>query len=279
MILQPLKISFARLRITLLWPVILQALSIILFAALFIFTSGLWNFLISQPLPFGQEALFSLGFELKNFLANNTIKVLISFAIFFTLYFITGSGITAIRYGIIKDIIEGKPQGIFKGFFAAIPYAKTYFWKTVGMKILTFIVQAALVAFFITLFAPSATASLDIRTRLILLAILITLSFILSLAMLFRYAYLFLKTDTPLTAFYHSMTFFLNRPGYSILVLLILVIATLIRSAFQYISGIFFLLGIVLIIVYSIFLIMWQDLFLFAAFTHRLQENHAQEKH
>lgn len=276
MIIKPLITSFKKLRITLLWPLVLSTLNIILFSILFIITSGIWKYFINQPPSFEQDAVLTLVQWAKTFLAENAVKTILSFVIFFTIYFVIGAGITAIRYGMIKDILEGKEQKIFKGLFKALPYAKTHFIKVIGMKILTFITQIALIGLFVYLFIPNTSAQLGTTAKIVFFIILILLSLFLALAMLFRYAYLFFTKDNPLVCYYHSISFFFNRPGYTFLVVLTITIAALIRTGIQEITKETTLasIGIIIVTLYSIFFIIWQEVFIFSAFKHRLLKNH-----
>ncbi len=278
MITRPFFLSIKHLRITLLWPIFISALSAVLFTTLFGLTSGILQHLVGTSGAL--SSINQLTSQALTFFQNHYPRVLISFAIFFLLYFVAGTGLFAIRLGLTKDILEGREQGLFRGFFNALHYGRDQFWNVLLMRVITFVINGLLIGIFIWLFYTQ-TLTVRAETKLILFTFFILITFFVGLILFFRYAYLFLRGDHVFTAIYHSMIYFFNRRGYTFIAFLIVSALTLGRAFIQNIiptGNIYSVITFGLfLLIYSVFLSMWQDLFIFFAFTHRLPQGRAQQ--
>ena len=266
--------SLKHLRITIFWPIFLSWCSAAFFFGLFLLSSGLLNFILSKHIPFGERFIFDAGIEVAKFLRNNLVQVGITFAIFFALHFVVGSSLHSVRYGVIRDIINGKPQGIFKGTWNARHYAKTKFWSVVFMRVLTSLIVSIVLLLTVLITAQINPQQASTLVNVLVPLFIVILFFFTGLLLLFRYAYIFMARQSAIHALKHSMSQIVKHPRYVILVGLIVAFVNMLAGVLQLFQIPSLKLALLIIMIILVVLIsMWQDLFIFEAFTLKLLKN------
>ena len=248
----------------LLLPDIILLIFILIFSGLFVFISGVYTI------------IFSVNFEesLRSLISNTPelMKVLLTLAVAALLSFITGITTSALKYELIKNIFVNKKITFMKAF----SNSKYYFLPILYLKIATFIIYIIpllILVLLVALFKSTILAA-------ILIGLLLILYIILTLAFLFRYPILFLKTKKTKEILLASYNYFKQKKAYSLLLVLSIFIVSLILSLFTTILNILLAfaqnLGIVFTILFILYVIIrilvnmvtsvWVSVFIFISY-------------
>ncbi|MBI2667798.1 hypothetical protein HYX17_03440 [Candidatus Woesearchaeota archaeon] len=202
---------------------------------------------------------------LSDFIQDNILVFVIYLILFFITGFILGSGINAMKFGMMRDIIEKKKLEFKK----MIGYGSKYFWDIVLMRLTVFIISLMVLLFFGILIILNAlnTFYSQIFFNIILLLFLITL-FFLSLLLLFRYPALLIDRKNPIEIIKSLYLLLLKNFKHVFMTWFIIFLFGLIILLLDFSLNIAYgatLMIILIIIRYAISLIygVWSNLFLF----------------
>ncbi len=248
----------------LLLPDIILLISIIIFSGLFVFISGVYTIIFSANFEESLRQLISNTPELT--------KVLITLAVAALLSFIVGISTTALKYELIKNIVSNKKITFMKAF----SNSNAYFLPILSLKIATFIIYLIPLLILVLIVALFKSTVLSA----ILIVLLLSLYIILTLAFLFRYPILFLKTKKTKEILLDSYKFFKQKKAYSLLIVLSILIVSIILSLIttileflltfaQNIGIIFTILSVLFIIIrilVNIITSVWVSIFIFISY-------------
>lgn len=203
-----IKNSLKQLRVKLIFPDILFFIISLFLLGLFTRVTGLINLS-----PETVEA------ELEQFVIANFGSLISSLVIFVLVAFFIGAGLKAFKLNMVLEAMKGKDFKLWNAFKGS----HKFYWRVIGLKILSFAVLA--IAFVLAII-------IYILLRNILeplaMALAILLMFYVVLALLLREAALFQKNSNSLDAIKNSIkTFSKNR----LLILALLVIILVVNFA------------------------------------------------
>lgn len=171
------------------------------FGLLFLKYSGLIKFL-TDPEMLVKE-LEELVPIVKLFLKENLLKIIISLALFAITSFLIGSGLLAMRLGMMKQVIKNEKLTIKK----MIENGK-HVWQVVAMKMIMFVV-GIITFLFISgtgiILSTFISKGYVIITMSLLFPLLILL---LQLLLFFRYQIMFMEEKHPIVAVKESLEYF-----------------------------------------------------------------------
>ncbi len=164
---------------------------------------------------------------IKTFFVQNWLQLVISFAVFFFISFILGVGMEAIRFSMIKQIIKKKKASLKKAW----KLKNKFFWKIVLMKILVTAILfiSLLLLLIIAILIMAICSTIGVYSILWLASLAsIFLLIMLTLALLFRYAALFLDNKGTVKAIKGSFKYFSKNKKHTFFVWLTITIVSLI---------------------------------------------------
>ncbi|MDP6641959.1 MAG: hypothetical protein QGF74_01075 [Candidatus Nanoarchaeia archaeon] len=195
----------------------------------------------------------------------DVLVVLIYLLIFFLGGFVLGSGLLAMKFGMMKDVVEKKKLSL-KNMY---DHSMNHFWDVVWLRLTIFLISLAVIVSFAMLASLNALNSFYQETFFILISILFLLTLIfLRFLLLFRYPALFFDRTNSTQTVKKLYDYFLKNYKHIILTWLVIfgfgLIIVLLDLSLNKIT-IISLLVIVIAIRYIINLIynVWSDLFLF----------------
>ena len=237
--------------------------------------SGLLS-LITNPEIILSKVETSVPF-IKLFFKENLSRIIISFAVFIITSFVIGSGLTAMKMSMMKDIIKRKKLTLIK----LITNGKDI-WKVVSMKMIMFVI--GIITF---LFALGITIILstfipqDLMTRIIQIFPFLMIMF-LQIIFFFRYPIVFLDKKHPIIAVKNSVYYFINNKKYVLIVWLIVFsfssLITIFNIALAFTKEKIILPSIILSIIYILSYIfqkiinVWSEMFKFRSYKTKLQK-------
>lgn len=158
-----------------------------------------------------------------SFLKENIIKLIFSMALFFIGAFIIGTTLSATKFAMVHDFVSNKKPSFKKGFIDS----KKYFWRIVGIKILTLLTYliatlASLIIFGV--FTPmNKTAAMGIA---IIIGTILYL--IVQLSLFFRFPILYKKDVSSYETMKTSYRFFKENKKFTLIVACIVAITLLV---------------------------------------------------
>ena len=259
------------------WVLLLPTIAIffigLFFTLIFLYINGLLPTVLGDV-----SVLFSSGIaegagELINKYLSNLLflKSIASFIIFFSTNFLVGTSLLAIKFSMMKDVVEGKKANLRVGFDGAV---KTYF-RTIGMRIFIYILYFVLALIFSSylLFVKGID-----QTSLPLIIFLIGFAIVIvKIILLFRYPIMFIDNLKPINAVKNTFIYFLRRKRRVLIVWLIIFVVASIASFIVFnfgrfiarFEGVLFTTFIVLLIsslfkfIIDLIIDVWGDLYVF----------------
>lgn len=196
-------------------PDIIIFLMNISLALLFLKYSGLLK-LITDPetLTKGLEAAVP---TIKLFFKENMLKIIVTFSLFILTSFVIGSGLVAMKLGMMKEVIKRKKLAIRK----MINNGK-YVWQVISMKMIMFAIG---IVTFLFLFGTGIILSTFLHKGVVILIMGLlfpALMVVLQLLLFFRYQIMFLEEKHPIIAVKDSFEYFINNKKHVLIVWLII---------------------------------------------------------
>ncbi|HII15685.1 MAG TPA: hypothetical protein HA362_05215 [Nanoarchaeota archaeon] len=278
--LKAVRLSFENLRKN---PILMLP-ETVLFLATYFLTIGLYKFsglseFIKTTLAEGQKidpALF-----IKDFAQGYTTEIVSSLAIFIFLTFILGAGTEAIKYRMIKKVIQKQAIGIHDLFGGK----SIDFWRIIGMKMIVYLVALAvfLCMMLLASFVFSISNGLSTFVAWVTVGIGLAVFVMLSIGLLFRYAILFIEEKNSAATVRDSLHYFKINPKHTLISWIVYIVlaglfaiaSSAVGMIFSYLQGfvsgataIYFVSFIGAIMAFGVRLIynVWAGLFLFEAY-------------
>ena len=147
------------------------------------------------------------------FLQENVARLIVTIFIFIFALFIIGTGFTAVKLAMVRDLTSNKQLSLRQGWITS----KKYFWKIVGIRVLVFLIF--LVAILASMIVFGILNPL-IKTAAIPIAMIIAvlLFLVISLSLFFRLPILYKKNLSPSQVLAASYRFFKANKRFTILV-------------------------------------------------------------
>ena len=222
------KESFKALREN--WVLLLPTVAIffigLFFTLAFLYINGLLPTVLEDVSVLFSSNIMTGASELINDYLGNllVLKVMASFIIFFATNFLVGTSFVALKFSMMKDVVEGKKANLRHGFQGAV---KTYF-RTIGMRVFIYLIYFVLALIFSSylLFVKGIDqTSLSVVAFLIGFAIVIV-----KIILLFRYPIMFIDNLKPVSAVKKTFIYFLKRKRRVLIVWLIIFVVASIAS-------------------------------------------------
>ena len=204
-------------------PDIIIFLMNVILGFLFLKYSGLFKILTDpNTLVEGLETAVPL---LKMFFQENMIRVIANLIFFALTSFIIGSSLTAMKFGMIKDMIKKRKLTLKK-----MIHNGKYVWQIISMKIIMFII-GVITFLFILGSGIILYTFLNKSVALIILAVSFPIIIlILQVLLFFRYPVMFLENKNPIKSVKGSFDYFLNNKKHVLIIWLIIIAVSLIIS-------------------------------------------------
>ncbi|MBU4501834.1 MAG: hypothetical protein KKA79_04525 [Nanoarchaeota archaeon] len=160
------------------------------------------------------EGLVTVLPAISSFVQQNIVRLIITFIAFALTSFVIGSGLTAMKYAMIKDLVKKKKLTIKKMFY----YGKGV-WNIIFMKIVMFAI-GIIVLIFLSLFITGLSLIIYyfVKSKVIIsltnLALVSIIIIVLQMSFFFRYPIMFLDKKNPLKAVKDSLTYFLKHKNF-----------------------------------------------------------------
>lgn len=180
----------------------------------FLKSSGLLG-LATDPAMLSKE-ISTMVPVIKLFLKENILKLIISFAVFILTSFLVGSGLVAMKLGMMKDLLE-KQELSFKKMISN----GRYVGQVISMKMVMFIIGAITFLFVIGTGIILSTFLLKGYGVLVTALFFPVLIVLLQLFLLFRYQLMFLEKKHTIIAVKESFEYFLKNKKHVFIVWLI----------------------------------------------------------
>ncbi|MDP2906766.1 MAG: hypothetical protein Q8O03_02400 [Nanoarchaeota archaeon] len=155
---------------------------------------------------------------IKLFIKENLLKLIISFALFILTSFLVGSGLVAMKLGMMKDLLE-KQELSFKKMLSN----GRYVGQVISMKMIMFIIGAVTFLFVIGTGVILSTFLFKGQGVLVTTLLSPVLIILLQLSLLFRYQIMFSEKKHTITAVKESFEYFIKNKKHVFLVWLIAV--------------------------------------------------------
>jgi hypothetical protein len=211
------------------------------------------------------DSIEALAPIFTSFVQKDVLIVLIYLSIFFIGGFVLGSGLLAMKFGMMKEVVENKKLS-FKKMYG---YSMNYFWEVVWLRLTIFLISLSVIVSFAVLVGLNALNSFYQETFFILISILFLLTLIfLRFLLLFRYPALFFDRKNSTQTIKRLYDYFLKNYKHIILTWLVIfgfglsiVLLDLSLNKITTVNLIVVLIAIryVVNLVYNV----WSDLFLF----------------
>lgn len=212
---------------------------------------------------------------IKLFFKENILRIIIAVALFALTSFVIGSGLTAMKLGMMKELVSKRNLTIRK----MINNGK-YVWQVILMKMIMFVIG---IVIFLFILGTGLILSTFLHKGIIILFITIlfpTLIIALQLLLLFRYQTMFLKNINPIMAVKESFEYFNNNKKYVFIIWLIIVVISFITAPLSAYLGftqekIIFLstamiLGYLVRQIIRMIVNVWSDMFKFRSYKLKL---------
>lgn len=169
---------------------------------------------------------------LKTYVTNNLAQIIIGGIILFIISFILGVSMTLLKYSMIKEIISGKKASLRNAWREE----NKLFWSVVLLRIIVWIaviigllaIVLLLVAIYLILNAFNHNIAV-LLTTIGGIAILVLYLIFISLCLLFRYPYMFTKSDrNAFRVLKESIYFFKRHKIFTLVTWLIIVVISII---------------------------------------------------
>ena len=200
--------------------VIILVVNIIL-GVLFLNYSGLLKLLTDPDVIVKElEAMIPI---ITLFLKENLLKIILSFALFVLTSFVIGSGLVAMKMGMMKELIQEKKLTL-KGMFNNGKYA----FQVISMKMIMFVVG---VVTFLFILGTGIILSTFIQKGLVIIVMGVFFPLfviLLQLILLFRYPIMFLENRHPITAVKESFDYLIKNKKHVFIVWVIVFAISLI---------------------------------------------------
>lgn len=266
------------------WKIVVPALFGFLmstgFALIFIYINNLFPLIFRDPSGlFVSGGLSAIAKKISSVLITQSqiMKIIISLIAFFVANFFVGSGLIAIKFTMINDILKKKKIGLVKAFFDG----GKYYWRVIEMRFMVFvliIILSLIVGLPIFILSSYLGGSSFMAAVLVILVLLL-----IRLILLFRYPVLFREDIGVSPALVKSMGFFKSKTKYVFSVWLfvigLLFVVSILSEFGRVVIGDLFYgltsLSIILIVFYlvkEIFLVFvntFIDIFLFVSYIKR----------
>lgn len=197
---------------------------------LFLKYSGLLK-LITDP-ELLVEGLGAAVPMIKLFFKENLLRLIITLSLFVLTSFIIGSGLTAMKLGMIKELINKKRLTIRK----MIDNGK-YVWQVIAMKMILFAIGVVL---FLFIFGTGIILAAFLHKGLVIVIMGLFVPIfllIVQLLLFFRYPAMFLEEKHPFIAVKESFDYFLKNKKHVFIVWLIIILISLIAIPLDAILG------------------------------------------
>ena len=258
--------SFKNLHILLFIPDLVMLTFTLLAGFFFAKSSNFTQFLTdANRLADSLETLIPL---INEFVQKNILVISIYLTIFFIGGFIIGSGMIAMKFGMMKDVVEKKKLSFSKMY----EHSAKNFWKVVWLRLTVFLISLVVLVVFGLLFGLNIINPFykSVFFVLILLLFVFTLIF-LKFLLLFRYPALFFDNKNSIQTIKNLYSYLINNFKHVfitwIIIFLIGLIILLLDVSLN-IAQVAGLLLIMLIIRYIINLVytVWSNMFLFYSY-------------
>jgi hypothetical protein len=153
---------------------------------------------------------------LTPFIKENTARLFSAFLFFIISTFVVGTTAAGAKYGMIKTVLANKTPTVR----AAWKISKTYFWKIIGVKILTFLLFTG--AIFIAAILMATVGGIHAAINIILFILLIFVLVAVFLGIYVRFPILFKKDLSPKQTIINSLKFFKTHKLFVITIVLII---------------------------------------------------------
>ncbi len=261
----------------LLVPTILMFFTGIIFSILFLYFSGLLPEILSNVSVlfspnWGQGVNKIIDYFFQD--SNSFLRISTSFALFFITNFLVGSSLLAIRFSMMKDIVNGKKASLKEGFRGAT----NIYFNIIVMRIIIYLfnfILALILSLYLLIVKGLNQTSMPFILFLIGFAIVI-----IKIILLFRYPIMLLGNLKPIKAVKKTFYYFLERKRRVLFVWLIIfavsltisLIVFLIEKLTNKLGEIYSSILIFLIIFYLIksfldlIVDIWGDLYIFVVY-------------
>ena len=247
------------------------------FALIFIYINNLFPLIFRDPSGlFVSGGLSAIAKKISSVLITQShiMKIIISLIAFFVANFFVGSGLIAIKFTMINDVLKKKKINLVRAFFKS----GKYYWRVIEMRVMVFIliiILSLVVGLPIFILSSYLGGSSFMGAVLVILVLLL-----IRLILLFRYPILFKEDVGVSPALIKSMSFFKSKLKYVfsvwlIIIGLLFVVSILSEFGRVVISDLFYgfaSLSVILIIFYLIkelalvFVNTFIDIFLFVSY-------------
>jgi len=261
----------------LLVPTLLIFFTGIIFSILFLYFSGLLpkileNISLLFSPNWGQGVNKIIDYFFEN--TDSFLRVFISFILFFATNFLVGSSLLAIRFSMMKEIVNGKKASLKAGFRGS---TKNYF-KVIMMRIIIYTFNFFLALLFsLYLLIIKGLNQTNIPFMLFLIGFSIV---IIKIILLFRYPVMLLDDLKPVNAIKKTFSYFLARKRRVLFVWLIIFGVSLIVGLFIFLIGeimdklgeissfvfLFLILFYLIKIILELIVDVWGDLYIFVVY-------------
>ncbi len=250
--------------IVLLLPDLINVLFIMALGYVILSITGLYDFFKDMPLLLNSENYYDTLF----FIQNNLSTMILGAIIFVVVAFFVSIGISAVKFGMIRDVVNKKSASIKSG----LGYVNKYYWRIFGVKIWTFLIYLGVIIATLILYFVLSALQLGITAVIVSIIFLIVLVILVVLKLLFRYAALFIKNSDSKKAIGLSYKFFKENKGYSLIVLCWVILVALVVSIIFDILGLIPGIGDIIQSLESlatIIISVWANIFLFNSYLKR----------
>jgi hypothetical protein len=257
--------------------IILLASTLIISTILLLFTGLLPKVLVNPSMLYDINVAKDV---LVTFFSSfgNIIRTIVSLiALIITLFFI-GTGLMAVKYSMIKDVLLKKRISYKK----SIETAKRFFWRIILLKIYLFLIIALpiFLVFLLISFLFIISKPLAITIGSILGFISLIYLILATLAFLFRYPILFLNNLSSIQTLKTSIKFFKKQLKYVIICEILIIIITtlfaiLVNTPLNLLQSLLtdsiliFLFFVILRRTLQIIPRLWTEVFVFVAYNKR----------
>ena len=189
-----------------------------------------------------------------------SLNTLVTTAIIVALVlFVTNAKVRAIKLGMIHDIIKKKKPSLRKTF----SYIRTYFWRLLGLQIITTLIITGLVAVGIyAIFGLGAT--LGVWAVLVFLLVILA-GFIIYFVLFFSRAALVMNNLGAIDAIKHSRLVFWKHKGFVVQTWLLVIAISILVSIVAELVNLIPFVNVLSIFIYLV-LGIWTSMFIFNRF-------------
>ena len=233
----------------------------------FLLITGLFPLITKNPSLLFEQDIGAIATYLNLSFGNNFLNIFLAFISFIIINFLVGSGLLAIKFGLIKMVAKNQKVTIKNAFKAG----KMYTLRIIELKIFIFVCMALLILVLNTIF-PHV---LSLSNSLIFITIsyfMIKISYqIINFILLFRYPILLTKNKRAFFTIKETFKFFKAKTKFVIATWIIIFIITTITTLLLLFLNTTLTVNLTygLLIFYSIktltdiIISLWQDTFLF----------------